>query len=416
MDKQISTGDRRRERYTTYIKYVIIALAIAAGLWVLRGLLTKKVDKDKLHIVRVERGDIQNTLTATGIVVPSSEREINAPVSTEIKTVIKNNGDVVKPGDLILELDQEFTQLSYDQLYDELQLRRNNIDKLKLEYDKNLRDLDYRAQIKSLQVDEITAQVKDQKRLNEVGGATEEEVEQAELQLKVANLEKSMLQNELNYQKSVNVNEKRGLELEYTIQEKRLAELQRKLRETKVRAPQAGVITFVNEDLGRKVQEGETLVRIANLEKFRIEASSSDRNSEKIQLGMPVRVRINRDNLEGTISNILPAVENNTIRFNVELLDPNADVLRPNIRAEVFLITDSKNDVLRVKNGPAFRGASSQYIYVIEGEMAVKRRISKGLQSSDWVEITGNLSEGENIIISSMDDFDHLDEFKITSK
>tara|TARA_Y100000385_G_scaffold291090_2_gene367159 strand:+ start:6251 stop:7501 length:1251 start_codon:yes stop_codon:yes gene_type:complete len=416
MDRQISDNEQRKGKFQDYLKYVLVVVLVAVGFWFVRSFLEAKKDRSELHIVKVERGNMQNTLTATGTVVPSVEREINAPVTTEIKNVIKVNGEFVEEGDLILELDQEFTKLSYDQLYDELQLKRNNIDKLKLEYDKNLRDLDYQNQIKSLQLDELTAQVKDQKRLNEVGGATLEEVEQAELQLKVSQLEKSMLENELQYRQSVNVNEKRGLELEYTIQEKRLAELKRKLRETSVRAPQSGVITWVNEDLGRKVQEGETLVRLANLEKFRVEASTSDRNQDKIEVGMPVNVRINRQDLKGMISNVLPAVENNTIKFNIQLEDPNSELLRPNIRAEVYIITDSKNNVLRIKNGPALRGANSQYLYVVQGDMAVKRRITKGLVSSDFVEIIDNLSEGENVIISDMKDYDHLNEFKITTK
>ena len=416
MDRHISDNEQRKGKLQSYFRYVLFAVLVIVGFFLLRKFLTATQDRSELHIVRVERGDMQNTLTATGTVVPSVEREINAPVTTEIKNVIKANGDFVDKDDLILELDQEFTQLSYDQLFDELQLKRNNIDKLKLEYDKNLRDLDYQNQIKSLQLEELSAQVKDQKRLNEVGGATDEEVEQAELQLKVSQLEKSMLENELEYRQNVNVNEKRGLELEYTIQEKRLAELKRKLRETNVRAPQSGVITFVNEDLGRKVQEGETLVRLANLDKFRVEASTSDRNQDKIDVGMPVNVRINRRDLKGFISNVLPAVENNTIKFNVELEEPNSELLRPNIRAEVYIITDSKQNVLRIKNGPALRGASSQYLYVIEGEMAVKRRITKGLVSSDYVEIIDNLSEGENVIISDMKDYDHLENFKIINQ
>lgn len=416
MDKQISDQEVNKGKALSILKYLIIIAAVLAALWWVRSLLTKKIDNDQLNIVTVENGDIQNTLTATGTVKPSVEREINAPVSTEIKTVIKSNGELVKKGDIILELDQEYTKLAYEQLDDELQLRRNNIDKLKLEYDKNLRDLDYQDQIKSLQLEELLAQVKDQKRLKEVGGATAEEVEQAELQLKVAQIEKKMLENDLSYRRSVNVNEKKGLELEYTIQEKRRAELQRKLRETNVRAPQGGVITWVNEDLGRKVQEGEALVRIANLEKFRVEASSSDRNSEKIKSGMPVTVRINNNHLDGYISTILPAIENNVIRFNVELNEPDADLLRPNIRAEVFIITDSKENIVRVKNGPAFRGASSQYIYVVKGDQAIKTRISKGLQNSDYVEITGNLNVGDRIIISDTKDFDHMDQFTVTQK
>jgi len=385
MDRQISDTEVKKRHALNIAKYVVIFGIIAALIWFGRGLLTNKIDKEKLHIVTVERGDIQNTLTATGIVVPALEREINAPVATEIK-----------------------------RLYDELQLKRNNIDKLKLEYDKNLRDLDYQNQIKALQLEELDAQVTDQKRLQEVGGSTAEEVEQAELQLKVARLEKSMLENELDYRQSVNVNEKKGLELEYTIQENRLAELNRKLRETNVRAPQEGVITWVKEDLGRKVQEGEPLVRIANLEKFRVEASSSDRNTNKIAVGMPVKVRVNREDLPGHIATILPAVENNTVRFNVELDNPDNGLLRPNIRADVLIITDKKADVLKVKNGPAFRGAASQYIYVIRGDKAVKTRISKGLQNSDQVEIVNNLNVGDRIIISDMEDFDHLDEFIVT--
>lgn len=415
MDRQISDTEVKKRHALNIAKYVVIFGIIAALIWFGRGLLSNKIDKEKLHIVTVERGDIQNTLTATGIVVPALEREINAPVATEIKRVVKSNGEYVKTGDLILELDQEFTKLAYDQLYDELQLKRNNIDKLKLEYDKNLRDLDYQNQIKALQLEELDAQVTDQKRLQEVGGSTAEEVEQAELQLKVARLEKSMLENELDYRQSVNVNEKKGLELEYTIQENRLAELNRKLRETNVRAPQEGVITWVKEDLGRKVQEGEPLVRIANLEKFRVEASSSDRNTNKIAVGMPVKVRVNREDLPGHIATILPAVENNTVRFNVELDNPDSGLLRPNIRADVLIITDKKADVLKVKNGPAFRGASNQYIYVIRGDKAVKTRISKGLQNSDQVEIVDNLNVGDRIIISDMEDFDHLDEFIVTN-
>ena len=416
MDKQISDSEVRRDKAKNVLKYVLVFVSVAVAFWFIRGLLAKKIDNDDLHIATVELGDMQNTLSADGVVIPSVEREINAPVATEIQKVVKRNGEFVEQGDLILELDQEFTQLSYDQLNDELNLKRNNIDKLKLQYDKNLRDLDYQDQIKSLQLNELAAQVKDQERLKDVGGATDEEVEQAVLQLKVAKLEKLMLENELEYRRSVNVNEKRGLELEYTIQEKKLAELKRKLRETSVRAPQRGVITWVNEDLGRKVQEGEALVRIANLEQFRVEASSSDRNSSRIEVGMPVRVTINRQNLAGIITTILPAVENNTIKFNVQLEEADADVLRPNIRAEVFIITDSKSNVLRVKNGRAFKGATSQNIFVIEGEKAVKRRISKGLVSSEYVEITSNLKEGDRIIISDMDDFDHLDEFEITNK
>lgn len=416
MDRQLSTKEQSKGQYKKWL-YIVGGIALLlVSLYGLRSLLENKVKESDFFIASVERGDVTNTVSAAGVVIPAFEREINAPVATEIKSVSLSTGAEVKKGDLILELDQEYTRLEFDQLKDELDLRKNNIEMLKLKYDKDLIDLDYRDQIKALEVEELEAEVSDQKRLLKIGGGTAEELEQAELQLKVAGLEKKMLGNELQYSRSVNVNEKKGLELEYTIQEKRLKELRRKLTETSVRSPQSGVITWINEDIGRTVAEGETLVRIADLGRYTIEATSSDRNSEKLSLGLPVQVRISNNNLVGSISRILPAVENNTVKFFVELEESNSDLLRPNMRAEVFIITDKKENVLRIKNGAAFRGANVQEVFFVEGNKAVKRKITKGLSNTDYVEIVTNASQGSRIIISDVADYKHLDEFILLDK
>lgn len=416
MDRQLSTKEQSKGRFKRWIYIIGGAIILFGAIYLMRSMLSNKADRSDFFIATVEKGDVTNTISAAGIVTPAFEREINAPVATEIKSVSLSTGADVKKGDLILELDQEYTKLEYDKLKDELDLRKNNIEKLKLQFDKDLRDLDYRDQIKALQVDELIAQVADQNRLLNIGGGTAEELEQAELKLKVAKLEKRMLENELEYNRSVNVKEKKGLELEYTIQEKRLKELQRKLTETSVRSPQEGVITWINEDIGRTVAAGETLVRIADLGRYVIEATSSDRNSEKLIVGLPVNVRIGTNDLEGSISRILPAVENNTVKFYVELDKSNSKHLRPNIRAEVFIITDKKENVVRVKNGAAFRGAGSQEVFFLEGNKAVKRRIKRGISNADFVEIETNAKPGEQIIISDMSDYRHLDEFTILDK
>ena len=416
MDRQLTSKEQAKGKYKRWIYLTGIALLLIVAVYGLRSALKKKVDESDFFIAKVEKGDVTNTVSASGLVTPAFEREINAPVATEIKNVSLSTGAEVKMGDLILELDQEYTKLEFEQLKDELDLRKNNIEKLKLQFDKDLRDLDYRDQIKALQVDELKAQVADQKRLLNIGGGTTEDLEQAELKLKVAKLEKKMLENELSYSRSVNVNEKKGLELEYTIQEKRLRELSRKLTETNVRSPQAGVITWINEDIGKTVAEGETLVRIADLGRYVVEATSSDRNSQKLVVGLRATVRIGNNDLDGKISRILPAVENNTVKFFVELDKSDSELLRPNMRAEVFIITNKKEDVLRIKNGAAFRGAGNQEVFVVEGNKAVKRKIRRGISNADYVELQSNVSIGERIIISETNDYKHLDEFILLDK
>lgn len=416
MDRKIENTELRKAKIWKALKYILIAIGLVFIYFMAKQVLKTKAEFTDFHVATVERGDIEHSLTASGIVVPAFEREINAPVNTEIKEIVLPKGTIVKKGDLILKLDKEFTQLEYEKLQDELELKRNNIEKLKLKYDKDLRDLDYQDQIKGLELSELKAQVSDQKRLLKIGGSTSEDLEKAELNLKVATIEKKMLENNLAYAKSVNLNEKRNLELEFRIQDKRLKELYRKLNETSVIAPLDGVITWINEDIGRSVTEGEPLLRIAVLDRFIIEATSSDRNAEKIEVGLPVRVKINKREVLGKISTVLPEVENNTVKFLIELDNEGSEILRPNMRAEVLLILDKKTNVLKVKNGSAFRGANKQDVFVIEEDKAIKKTLIRGLSNSSYIEISntnGNFNEGDKIIISETSDYDHLDQFII---
>lgn len=416
MDRQISQSEQNKGKFKKYIPYLLVLAVLALGYYGLRKVLSKSVKANDIRIATVERGDMQATLSASGTVIAASERVINAPVATEIQEVLLRTGADVKPGDLILKLDQEYTALEYEKLQDELSLRKNNIDKLELQYDKDLRDLDFEDQIKALQLSELEAQLTDQKRLLQVGGATAEEVEAADLQLKIARLEKQKLENELQYKRSVNGTDKKNLQLEFDIQAKRLKELKRKLSETEVKSPDHGVITWINEDIGKTVVVGEPLVKIANLERYKIEGTTSDRNSDQLQIGMSVEVRIGNEKLKGQINRVLPEIVNNTIRFYVSIDEASNSLLRPNMRTELYIITDKKSNVLKAKRGNALKGSKSQYVYKVEGNTAVKTRISKGLVSSDEFEIESGMDVGDKLIISDMKDYEHMETFEIVKK
>ena len=414
MDRELSRTAIRKNRWKLFSRLLLVLGFFGGALLLLRYLLKTRALLEDFQVVAIERGDIENTITASGLVVPAFEQQINAPVNTEIKSVLLRSGTQVEPGDRILELDEEFVRLEYESINDELELKKNNITKLRLEFEKNLRELDYENQIKALQLSSLEAKLKDARRLKEIGGATQEEVQQAELNLEIANLEKKKLENDLNFRKQTINSDRRNLELEVMIQEKKLAELRRKLKETSVMAPRPGVITWINEDIGKKVNEGDPIVRMADLESFRVEASCSDRYASLVKIGMPVKVRINRTNLAGTIVSILPAVENNTLEFVVALDEAGHRDLRPSMRVEVFIISDRKERVLRVRNGPAFTGAAQQPLFVIRGQEAVKHSVRIGLTNMDFVELEGGvLKEGDRIIISDMEDYDHLESIQL---
>ncbi len=414
MDRTISIGEQRNGNKSRWLKILVAIAVLVVAFFGLRKLLTTTVKQKDFVKARVEMGTVENTISASGLVLPSFEQQINAPISTEIKNVFLKSGTEVKKGDLIMDLDQAYIRLELESLKDQLELRKNNITRLKLEYDKNLRELDYNAQIKNLEVFSLKSALEDVKYLESFGGATMQEVKKAGLALQISELEKKKLNNELEFRKAVITSDRRNLELEVMMQDKKITELSNKLNATSVKASRPGVVTWVNESIGKKVTEGEALVRIANLDGFRVEASCSDRYAKVVKSGMPVRVRINDSNLEGIISSILPTIENNTIEFVVTLNENNHPALRSNMRVEVFLISNRKENVLRLRNGPGINGAINQDVFVVNGKEAVRRKINLGVTNSNYVEITGgDLKAGDQVIISDMKSYERFDKVEL---
>lgn len=416
MDRPISQDSQRNTNLKKWAGYIIGIAALVAAIWAIRLFIKPSMDTTKFRIAKAVIGEMDETITSSGTVVPAFESVITSPITAEILSVKSKPGTTVDRGSAILELNTEFTKLEVAQLKDELELRKNNVKRLTLEFDKNVRDLELDDQIQGLQVNSLEALLEDAKKLNKIGGATDEEVEKASLDLQIANLRKKKLENEVEFRKASLNSDKKNLELEVQIQQNRLAELNKKLYASRVVAKQAGVVTWVNENIGAKVNEGEPLVRIANLDNYYIEGQVSDRYAQRIIPGMEVTVRINRKELAGIIQNILPEINNNTMKFNVILKDGSDEALRPQARVEVFLITDQKDDALKLPSGPAFTGAPTQDVYVIRNGVAERTRVTVGMTSIDEVEITSGLQPGDQVILSKMDEYEHLDRIELENQ
>lgn len=414
MDRNIDEKKIQQQRRKNWGRIALLILVLLAGLWGFRALLKPSARVTDFRFANIERGALESTITASGRVIPSFEQQINAPIATDITKIHLRTGTEVKPGDLILELNRSFIELDVAARRSRLDLRRNSIDLLQLELDRDLQELEYNDQIKGLQVAAAKAQLADARRLEKIGGATAEEAEEAATQLEILQLEKAKLENELNYRRKSLAGRRREVVLEANIEEQELQEMVNKMALTEVRAPGPGVITWVNENIGEQVPEGNPLVRVADLRSFQIEGSCSDRYADRIAVGQPVRVRLNGEQINGQIINILPAVANNTVEFVVSLETPDHPQLRPNMRLEIYIVTDYKGDVLKVRQGPVFKGGLRQPVFVMRGDEAVKVEVRTGISSGEYIELlTDELKTGDRIIISDTHDFEHLNSMKL---
>jgi HlyD family secretion protein len=415
MDTVIPQSDIRAKRNKTILIFSVVAIAIIAGIWFLRSGIKTSIKKTEITTAVVELGSIENTLTASGQIIAEFEQQVTSPINASIKDVLVDAGTTVKAGQPILSLDKEATQVEYEKLKFQLESKRNSIQKLRLELGKSFYDIKSNNNIKQLRINSLQASVDDAKRLFKAGGGTRESIEQAELALKVALMEKQQLENEIKNKQQTMQIDIRESEIAAAIQESDLRELGRRLQEANITASRDGVVTWINKNIGSTIAQGESLARIADLSSFKVTGNISDSYMEQVHLGMTAIIKINDSTIRGSITNINPSVQNSIVSFDITLNEKNNKLLRPNMKVDVFLVTSSQNNVMRVQNGPGFKGGLTQDIFVVGDGKAVKRTVNLGLSNFDYVQIKDNVKPGEVIITSDMSSYKNSKEININN-
>lgn len=413
-DKNIENEVISQRRKKTIIIVSLVLVSIITGAFLLRSSFASSVKKSAITTAVVERGNIENTLNASGEVLPEFEEVITSPIAASVKSVQLDAGTTVKTGQSVLTLDKSSAETEYQRLKFLLESRQNEVRKLKLQLDKSYFDIKSNNTIKQLRINNLEADVENAKRLFKAGGATREDIEKAELSLKIARQEKLQLENEEKSKQQTTAVEMREAGIAAAIQLNDVRELERKLKLANVVANRDGVVTWVNKNIGTTIKEGEALARIADLSSFKVQGSISDNHIDELQNGMPAMVRVNDTTLLGTVTNIQPSVQNGIITFNVQLNERNNAMLRPNMKVDVFLVTASQQDALIVKNGPAFKGTATQDIFIVGKDGKAKRQaVSVGMSNFDFVEIKNNVKPGDVIIISDMSKYKNSKEITL---
>ncbi len=417
MDRELAPELVAQTRRKSWLIGTALCIGLIAGILWFKTLLNTSVEASKIRTAVAQTGFVENTITATGEVIPAYEQIITSPIRASIRRVLLTPGTRVRPGQPILELDKSLTQIEYEKIADQLALKQNSIEQLRLKLNKNLFDADVNDQIKSLSINKLKAELNDAKRLLKVGGQTPEDVTRAENLLQIAQLEKRQLENDLTYNRQSMSASLKDSELQAQIEATNLKVLAHKLKQADILTDRAGVLTWVNEHIGSAVSEGEMLARLADLGSFRVEGSCSDVYAEQLKSGLPVIVKINETSIRGQIVQVKPAVQNGVIQFAVDLDDNRHTSLRPNQKVEVFIVTNRVAKSIRVANGPAFKGKRKQFIYVMTSPtVATRREIEVGLSNFDWVEIKSGLQPGDQVILTDLSEFAHLEQLTIDPK
>lgn len=358
------------------MKKVIVALIIVVGI-ALAFFAFRPKEKEVVQYdsFEVKKGDIRNTITATGTIEPITQVEVGTQVSGTIARIYVDYNTEVKKGQLIAELDRTVLESEYESQLSAFYSNQNEYDYQKKNHER------------------------------------------------VAGLHAKKLVSDSDFETSGYQHEKARRALDRSRSD--LLKAKTNLNYCMIYSPIDGVV------ISRAVDEGQTVAAtfntpklfvIANdLRKMRVIADVDEADIGQVKEGQKVIFRVDAfpdEYFEGSVTQVRlePIVTSNVVTYEVVIDAPNPDLkLKPGLTASITVLIHEKTDVLMIplralrfqpedEHGQPFKPESGKAVpgmksvWVQNAGNLVNKNVRLGISDGIYTEVTEGLQVGERVV------------------
>lgn len=405
MDRVIPREEQRKAAIRKWIKIAVPAAVAVVAVVVSASLMQSGIKRSSIRIGVADVGTLETSVTGTGRVTPAFEQIINSPISSRIVEVFCKEGDSVDCGTPLLRLDLQSAETELRTLADERQRKTYELQQTELNNRTSLADMEMQVKVKSMDVERLKAEAVNERRLDSIGSGTGDRVRQAEFAYETGCLELAQLRQQLESSRQIKAAELKMKKLELDIFDKNMNEKRRTFDDASLRSPRKATLTFITDQIGRQIAEGEKVAVISDLSRFRVTGEISDSYADRVAIGSNVVVRSGKTSLTGKITRLTPQSRNGVIEFSVSLDNDDHPRLRSGLKTEVYVLCDVHDNAVRIPSGPYFKGPGLYDMFVAENGKLNRRKVQLGDSNYDFVEVVSGIVPGDSVVTSDMTEF-----------
>lgn len=413
MDREISKEVQRKEQRKQFFKIGAVACGLVVLIVVVISTLQTSLKRKELDISTVDKGVIEVSVSASGKVIPAFEEIINSPINSRIVEVYKRGGDSVDVGTPILKLDLQSAETEYNKQLDEEQMKSLQLEQQRVTNHNKLSEMEMNLKVSRMELDRKAVELRNERYLDSLGAGTTDKVRQVELDYNVSILKLKEDEQKYKNEQALAEADLKVKELELNIFRKSLAETRRTLEDARIRSPRKAILTYVNNEIGSQIGQGAKVAIVSDLSHFKIEGEIADTYGDRIAAGSKAVIKIGREKLDGTVSDVTPLSKNGVISFTVQLEEDNHKRLRSGLKTDVYVMNAVKDDVLRIANSSYYVGKGEYELFVVSGDLLLKRKVQLGDSNFEYVEVVSGLQEGDRVVVSDMTAYKDKNKLKI---
>ena len=360
---------------------ILVAIGIAAYF-----IFNKNGGKSDYKTEKVEKGDVQDTVTATGTVNAVVNVQVGTQVSGTINRLFADYNSLVKKGQILAQIDPANFEAQVAQAKANLLNAQAGFKKAQAVLVDSQRTLERNKVL--LKKDFVAQSDVDTAQMNADSAAAQADASKAQIEQMKAAL--------------------------------RIAETN--LGYTKILSPVDGTVISRSVDVGQTVAasfQTPTLFTIAqNLKEMQIETNVDEADIGKIKNSQAVEFTVDAYpelTFKGVVSEIRnsPTTVSNVVTYAVIVKVDNPEFkLKPGMTANVTIIIDEKKGVLKVPDSalrfkpdqgskkPAGKGGPA--VWVMENARMKRIPVKTGISDGSYTEVvSGSLREGDEVITES---------------
>lgn len=405
----------KRKRHIVLGAIGAAAVAAMALAVVSMDAVTATADSSRLLVATVQRGEFLRQVRGPGVLLPREVRWIAAQAPGRVERLVVKPGAAVEPDSVIVELSNP------------------ELERVVQEADWAL--MQGEAEVAALRL-QLQSQVLDQKsRVAEARATYESTRLQAEaeeeaarthavstLQARRTRILADQLAERLQVEEDRLANLTQATHAQLRAQTARLEQLrnvrdrQKQLLDSlQVRAGMKGVLQALPVQVGQQLAAGAPIARVARPDELIAELKIPELLAKDVAIGQSAQIDTRSAMVPGRVIRVDPAVENGTVRVEVELTGGLPAGARPDLSVDGLIEIDRTPDTLFIKRPVNGEPESDVSVFRLnnDGSRAVRVAARFGKASVSEIQVLSGLQAGDRIIVSDISQWRAHDELRI---
>ena len=410
--------DTKIEKKQSKFKIILIGvLALAflgiSAFYFLKQKKTYNVKAEDIQISEVTFGKFEDVMLITAQTQSLNSSLVNVLEGGAVKEIYAEDGQLVSKGAPLARVYNPNTEFNYlnqeTGIMQQISQMRNSLLELKnQEFNQNKELLqaqnDYNVALQNFNL---------QKRLYdaEIGKKTDYDMASQNLnyQQKRKNITEQGLVNERNSRNQ----QISAISNSINQMQKSLNVLKNNKNNFLILAPVSGRLSSFNISLGQNLTSGESIGKIDLMDGYKLVAKVDEYYINKLQVGIKGTLESNDKTYEIIVTKILPEVKDGQFSAELGFVDEKPNNLKIGMTFGVKLKLSQDTQSEMISKGNFYKDTSGKWIFVIQGNKAVKRNIQLNRENQMYYEVTSGLKAGEKVIVSDYGDFKNYEELNI---